>query len=221
MARVGFLRRHRTAIASNTALAIAAVAVLVYAVSADGYQAHEAELNDGGIWVVNGKEGLYGRINKPINQLDTVVFADRDDLPLDVVQDGAAVLAVDERASTAQLVDPATSEVEPSGTISVPSEGDLQLAGGTLASVDAETGAVWAARVDPAAGRSVVSGVDRQSDPLDEVGEGAALRGEPGRHRGRDLGPPSAPSPTWSLARTGSRSPAPRTSPRPPASRPR
>lgn len=175
MARVGFLRRHRTAIASNTALAVAAVAVVAYAVSADGYQVHEAELNDGGIWVVNGKEGLYGRINKPINQLDTVVFADRDDLTLDVVQDGAAVLAVNERASTAQLIDPTTSEVEPGGSISVPSRGDLQLAGGTLASVDAETGAFWAARVDPVTGRSTVSGVDRQSEPVDEVGEGAAL----------------------------------------------
>lgn len=175
MARAGFLRRHRTAIASHTALAIAAGAVLAYAVSADGYQAHEAELNDGGIWVVNGEEGLHGRINKPINQLDAVVFADRDDLPLDVVQDGAAVLALDERASTAQLIDPATSEVEPRGRISVPSSGDVQLAGGTLASVDADTGELWVARVDTVAGGSLVTDADRQSDPVDEVGAGAAL----------------------------------------------
>ncbi|WP_159081367.1 fibronectin type III domain-containing protein [Nocardioides sediminis] len=175
MARVGFLRRHRAAIASNTALVIAAGAVLAYAVSADGYQAHEAELNDGGIWVVNGKEGLHGRINKPINQLDSVVFADRGDLPLDVVQDGAAVLAVDERASTAQVIKPSTSELDSTGRISVPTTGDLQLAGGTLASVDAETGGLWAARVDTVSGASLVSEVDRQSDPVEEVGEGAAL----------------------------------------------
>ncbi|KRF35221.1 Ig-like domain-containing protein [Nocardioides sp. Soil805] len=175
MARVGFMRRHRTAIASNAALAVAAGAVLAYAVSADGYQAHEAELNDGGIWVVNSKDGLFGRINKPINQLDSVVFADRSDLPLDIVQDGAAVLAVDERASTAQLINPVTSELEPTGRISVPSAGDLQLAGGTLAAVDAETGGYWAARVDTLTGRSLVTEVDRQSDPVDEVGEGAAL----------------------------------------------
>ena len=175
MARVGFMRRHRTAIASNAALAIAAGAVLAYAVAADGYQAHEAELNDGGIWVVNGKDGIYGRINKPINQLDTVVFAERGDLPLDVVQDGAAVLALDERASTAQVINPVTGELDPNGRISVPSAGDVQLAGGTLASVDAESGGIWVAHMDAVTGRSLVTGADRQSDPFEEVGEGAAL----------------------------------------------
>ena len=175
MTRAGFLRRHRTAIASQTALVLAAGAVLAYAVAADGYQAHEARLNDGGIWVVNRDDGLYGRVNKPINQLDAVVFADRSDLPLDVVQDGAAVLAVDERASTAQVVNPATSELDPGGRISIATEGDLQLAGGTLGSVDAETGGFWAARVDTVGGRSLVTSADRQSDPVDEVGGGAAL----------------------------------------------
>ncbi len=69
-----------------------------------------------------------------------------------------------------------------------PAAGDLQLAGGTLASVDAETGGVWAARVDTVTGRSLVTAVDRQADPLEEVGEGRRPRREPVRHRGGDLG---------------------------------
>ena len=64
------------------------------------------------------------------------------------------MLAVDERASTAPARRPghlggrrraAPSRCPPAAT--------SQLAGGTLASVDAETGAVWAARVDPVTGR--------------------------------------------------------------------
>ena len=73
VARATFVRRHRVGIASGVALAIAAAAVVGYAVTASGYKKHEAELNDGGVWVVNGKKGWSGRLNKPINQLDGVV----------------------------------------------------------------------------------------------------------------------------------------------------
>ena len=72
---------------------MAAGGVVVYAVSADGYQAHETQLNDGGIWVTNSRDGFYGRLNKPIGQLDGAVFAQLD-ATLDIVQDGAAVVAV-------------------------------------------------------------------------------------------------------------------------------
>src|SRR5687767_8643709 len=121
VARAGFVRRHKVAVASNTALVLAAGAVIGYAVAADGYQAHEAQLNDGGIWVVHGDRGIYGRINKPINQLDAIVFAEGgSDRLLDVVQDGAAVAAIDRKAGTAQIIDPLTSKLEASGKISLP-----------------------------------------------------------------------------------------------------
>ncbi|HYH73425.1 MAG TPA: hypothetical protein VD764_09410, partial [Nocardioides sp.] len=43
------------------------------------------------------------------------------------------------------------------------------------ATVDAETGEVWAVRYDDELGKPVVSAVDRQAEPLAETGEGAAL----------------------------------------------
>ncbi|MCW2833011.1 MAG: hypothetical protein JWN68_964 [Nocardioides sp.] len=176
MGRTGFVARHRVAVASNTALLLAAGAVIAYAVAADGYQAHEAQLNDGGIWVVNGDSGIYGRINKPINQLDTSVLSDGgEDRPLDVVQDGAVVVAVDRKASTAQVIDPFSSKLDPAAKVSIPSEGDQQAAGGTFASLDPETGDVWAVQLDPQRGRPVITSLDSQSDPLASVGEGAAL----------------------------------------------
>ena len=86
----GYLQRQRPAylprLASWVALAVAVSGVVVYAVQADGYQAHTTELNDGGIWVTSNRDGSYGRINKPIGELDGTVFS-RLDSNLDIVQE--------------------------------------------------------------------------------------------------------------------------------------
>ena len=94
-----FVRRHRGTIASGAALAVAVSAVIVYAVTASGYKAHQADLNDGGVWVVNGTKGWSGRLNKPINQLDGVVPSDDGKTRMDIIQDGAAVVALDINAA--------------------------------------------------------------------------------------------------------------------------
>lgn len=175
MARVTALRRHRAGIASGVALAIASTAVVVYAVSADGYKKHEAELNDGGVWVVNGKKGWSGRLNKPINQLDGVVPGDNGKARLDVVQDGAAVVTLDAGTSRGQVIETSRLEAQDGGSAAIPVTGDVAMAGGTLATADAETGEVWAVRYDDQLGKPLVSAVDRQAEPLAEAGEGAAL----------------------------------------------
>ncbi|HEX5917617.1 MAG TPA: fibronectin type III domain-containing protein [Nocardioides sp.] len=175
MARVTALRRHRAGIASGVALAIASTAVVVYAVSAEGYKKHEAELNDGGVWVVNGKRGWSGRLNKPINQLDGVVPGDNGKARLDVVQDGAAVVTLDAGTSRGQVIETSRLEAQDGGSAAIPVTGDVAMAGGTLATADAETGEVWAVRYDDQVGTPVVSAVDRQAEPLAEAGEGAAL----------------------------------------------
>ncbi|NUS41896.1 MAG: hypothetical protein HOP97_09750, partial [Terrabacter sp.] len=175
MARVTALRRHRASIASGVALAVAATAVIVYAASADGYKKHEAELNDGGVWVVNGKKGWSGRLNKPINQLDGVVPGDNGKARLDVVQDGAAVVTLDAGTSRGQVIETSRLEAQDGGSAAIPVTGDVAMAGGTLATGDAETGEVWAVRYDAQVGTPVVSAVDRQAKPLAEAGEGAAL----------------------------------------------
>ncbi|MGF9755243.1 Ig-like domain-containing protein [Microvirga sp. 0TCS3.31] len=175
MARVTALRRHRAGIASGVALAVASTVVAVYAVSADGYKKHEAELNDGGVWVVNGKKGWSGRLNKPINQLDGVVPGDNGKARLDVVQDGAAVVTLDAGTSRGQVIEASRLEAQDGGSAAIPVTGDVAMAGGTLATADSETGEVWAVRYDAELGKPVVSAVDRQAKPLAETGEGAAL----------------------------------------------
>jgi hypothetical protein len=157
------------------ALTIAAAAVVTYAVTANGYKAHEADLNDGGVWVVNGKKGWSGRLNKPINQLDGIVPGQDGKTRLDVVQDGAAVVSLDVGASRGQALETSRLEAQDGGSAAIPTSGDVRMAGGTLASSDAETGEVWAVRYDAALGKPIMSSVDRQSEALAEAGEGAAL----------------------------------------------
>lgn len=175
MARATALRRHRVGLASGVALAVATAAVVTYALSAEGYKKHEAELNDGGVWVVNGKLGWSGRLNKPINQLDGVVPGQDGKARLDVVQDGAAVVTLNRNAARGQAIETSRLEAQDGGSAAVPVNGDVRMAGGTLATADAQTGEVWAVRYDNQVGKPLMSAVDRQADPLAEAGEGAAL----------------------------------------------
>lgn len=175
MARASWARRHRASVASGAALAVAVTAVVVYAVAADGYKKHEADLNDGGVWVVNDKRGWSGRLNKPINQLDGVVPNLDGKARLDVVQDGAAVVTLNTNAARGQAIETSRLEAQDGGSAAIPVTGDVRMAGGTLATVDAETGDVWAVRFDDQVGQPVMSVVDRQAKPLATTGEGAAL----------------------------------------------
>ena len=175
MARATFVRRHRVGIASGVALAIASAAVAVYAVTASGYKKHEAELNDGGIWVVNGKKGWSGRLNKPINQLDGVVPGEDGKTRLDVVQDGASVVTLDLNSARGQAIETSRLQLQDGGSAAVPAAAAVRMGGGTLASADPETGDVWAVRYDDEVGKPLMSSLDSQSEALAEAGEDAAL----------------------------------------------
>jgi hypothetical protein len=175
VARATFVRRHRAGIASGVALTIASAAMVAYAITADGYKLHEAELNDGGVWVVNGKKGWSGRLNKPINQLDGVVPSLDGKTRLDVVQDGAAVVTLNLNAARGQSIETSRLESQDGGSAAIPTLGDVRMAGGTLATADAETGEVWAVRYDAELGKPVMSSVDRQSKAVAEAGEDTSL----------------------------------------------
>lgn len=168
------LRRHRVAIASQLALLMAVVGIVVVAINADGYETHEAQLNDGGIWVTNSRDGFYGRINKPIGQLDGAVFSELD-TQLDVVQQGAVVLGHNLSSSSLVPIDPATVE-QPDGEVAtLPGGAQVGLAGGSLAVLDPGSGRLWAERVDPRLGNPLVGNLDAQSPPLATAGPGSAL----------------------------------------------
>ncbi|HWN32587.1 MAG TPA: hypothetical protein VNP03_07575, partial [Pseudonocardia sp.] len=64
----GFSKRRRATISAAVVTVVAASALVAYAVRAGGYTARHVDLNDGGIWVTNNADGLFGRLNKPISQ---------------------------------------------------------------------------------------------------------------------------------------------------------
>ncbi|MET0526670.1 MAG: Ig-like domain-containing protein [Nocardioides sp.] len=168
------LQRRRAALVSWLALAVAVGGVITYAVQADGYQAHRADLNDGGIWVTSKHDGSYGRINKPIGELDGTVFS-RLDSNLDVVQDGDSVVGINLSDGVVVPLDPAQMKVPDGEEAPIPGSPVVGMAGGSLAVLDASSGDLWAVREDPETGVPTVAGVADQIDPLAEVGEDAAL----------------------------------------------
>ncbi len=170
----GQLQRRRAALASWAALAVAVGGVVTYAVQADGYQAHKADLNDGGIWVTSSKDGSYGRINKPIGELDGTVFSNLDS-NLDVVQDGSSVVGVNLSDGVVVPLDPAQMRVANDEEAAIPGSPVVEMAGGSVAVLDAVSGKLWAVREDPAVGTPPVGPLANQSDPVATVGEDAAL----------------------------------------------
>ena len=174
----GHLQRRRPAyvpaLVAWVALAVAVSGVAVYAVQADGYQAHTAELNDGGIWVTSNRDGSYGRINKPIGELDGTVFS-RIDSNLDIVQDGSSVVGIDLSEGIVVPLDPAQMQAPDGEEAAIPGTPAVGMAGGSLAVLDTASGRLWATREDPAVGLPTVMSLADQTEPVATVGDDAAL----------------------------------------------
>ncbi len=173
----GHLQRRRpaavAALASWVALAVAVGGVVTYAVQADGYQSHRAELNDGGIWVTSNRDGSYGRINKPIGELDGTIFT-QPHPSLDIVQDGSSVVGVDLSGGVVVPLDPA--QMTPlRDAASIPGSPAVGMAGGSLAVLDTATGGLWATRDDPVLGVPAVSTLSNHEPPVITIGKDAAL----------------------------------------------
>lgn len=173
MRQGGFIQRHRVAIASYAATLLAVGVVAGYAISADGYESHKTRLNDGGIWVTGNADGVFGRFNKPVDQVDGFWFTEPDQ-DLDVVQQGAAVVGIDRTSAQLIAFDPTTVRAAEGGEGALPAGADILMAGGTLATLVPNSGELRAVRVDTAAGKPLVSSVAEGAEPI-KVGKGAAM----------------------------------------------
>ncbi len=172
-----FVQRHRATIAATAVVAAAASALIAYAVSADGYTARHVDLNDGGIWVTNNADGLYGRLNKPISQLDAGFYPPggaQSAYTIDIVQDGSAVLAFDKGSGKVFPVDVRAGTPIATQGVAVPGNDELALAGSTAAVLDPSSGKIWAARVR-ADDMSGLAALDTAQKPLATAGPGADL----------------------------------------------
>lgn len=171
------VRGHGSTPVATVVLCIVGAAVTAYAVIAQGYTARHVDLNDGGIWVTNNADGLYGRLNKPIGQLDagfTPPGGAQTTFTVDVAQEGSAVLAVDRGQGKLFPVDVTTGRPIETQAATVAGSDVIQLQGGTAAVLDPATGKLWAARIS-GDNLAAVAGLDSAAKPLATVGAQADL----------------------------------------------
>ena len=174
----------RARIASATVVALAATGLGVAAATSRGSTVHEAQVGDGGVWLTSDALAKFGRLNKQAAQLDAGISADvAPGSALDVLQDGAAVLAWTRTTSQVQAVDARAASLT-NATAVVPAQpeppagtarpGVVDMRGGTLAMVEAKTGKVFAQRYDGASGITDLSAL-ASGKPVATVGDQAAL----------------------------------------------
>lgn len=170
-----WLRRSRVTVASWTVLSLLAGGLVAYAVTSDGFPTHRADLDDGGVWVVNRDFGATGRQNVPIGQLDGMFFGGRDferSAEIDVLQNASAVVSYDGSDRTLMPVDVSMTAGLDDQRVQI--AGTPALGGGSLAVIDPQDGRLWASRFQPTEGPPLVSDLSADAEPLVTVGPQAA-----------------------------------------------
>jgi large repetitive protein len=185
------LHRRWPSVLSGIVVTLGVAGLVLSAAFAQGFPVRQVDLNDGGVWVTNDGDGLFGRLNKPAGSLDAAFHPPGGAQPrysLDVLQDGAAVAAWDRNGGKLYPVDVARGVTVAAQALLAPAERQAALAGGTLAVLDPRSGSVWAARVDTGRSLSGVTGLDESAEPVASVAPGGV---KPSRGPGQadDPGP--------------------------------
>jgi hypothetical protein len=178
MTLLAHLKRHRVTVAVASVIVIGAATLVVVAASSDGYRVEQTDLADGGVWVTNDHDGLFGRVNKPAAALDAALAPPggaKSSFQLDIVQDASAVVAIDRVAGKLLPVDVSMAVTKQDQGVPIDSATRVGLAGGTLAVLNTETGQLRAERVDRGRGVTGLTELASTSPPLAEVGPKAAM----------------------------------------------
>jgi hypothetical protein len=119
------------------------VPLVVLAVRSQGEHATKVNLDDGGVWVVNGEKGLVGRINTQIGALEVALAPPGQDLDVEQVDEAVAVRLLDGGDDQIAVVDVGLGQLgRPSA---VPAEATVSVGGPTAALADGPGGKVWVA----------------------------------------------------------------------------
>jgi large repetitive protein len=168
----------KAAWASVSATLLAILLLVLSALSTPGYPVQQAHLHDDGVWVTSDQAGEFGRINKAVGQLDGVLDApDSGGRPeLDIVQDGAAVAGWDQAAGNLLPIGVTGLTLGTDQKANIVNQGQVAMAGGTLAVLDPSSGALWAMRYDPDASLGSLAALDRTARPsVKSVGKNATM----------------------------------------------
>ncbi|MDR1386425.1 MAG: hypothetical protein LBJ44_02315, partial [Propionibacteriaceae bacterium] len=146
-------QRRRSAWLAWSVCGLSVALVLSLVAWADSFSWAETPLHDSGIWVTNGRQSQYGRVNKAAGAIDGVLLLPGDSGPtgsrIDVLQDGATVVVRDLTGGRLLPVDAAAGANLMTSQVALPPTTVVDLAGGVLAAVDSRTGEVRLTTYDP------------------------------------------------------------------------
>ncbi|MEP6798246.1 MAG: hypothetical protein ABI890_08865 [Lapillicoccus sp.] len=191
--------RHRLTVASFVVVALVAVTFGWFATRVHADVAQAPRLHDGGVWVSTSARSLIGRLNVATRRLDGGVVPERlvgeavpPGTPVDVVQDGAAIVGLAGLAGLAGspmwagAIDPDTARFTAAAKVPLPPPSKatglpyavplpLDVRGGTVALVDPATGRLWAQRAEPGGTFATLDQLAPAATPLAVVGATAAV----------------------------------------------
>lgn len=189
MSTTGTLRQRAT-LASSVVVVLVAGTLLWLAAHTRGEVVRTVRLDDAGVWVSNSPLTLVGRLNTAAGSLDAgvglVTVAGATGAAVDVVQDGAAVIALAGSPVRILAVDPETATARDTPSIALPPPSKatglpyaaplpVDVRGGTVAVVDPSTGRLWAQRVGADGAVHSLAPLAPSSPPLAVVGGAAAV----------------------------------------------
>ena len=155
-----------TAVGGGTVAALVATLAIV----SSGFDATRLDLNDGAVWVVNAERQAVGRANLQIGALDSVIPSAAAQLSL--VQSSGDVIVVDSANATAEVVDPARSEVVESVPLP-PEQPSLMLAADSVVVHSGGTGETWITS------RALFGDFDPSAVPLLQLGADSVVTSTP------------------------------------------
>src|SRR6056297_890757 len=139
------LLAHRRTIAAAMGASLLSTAIVVAAVQADGSTATNVRLDDGAVWVTNQDDGLVGRLNVRILELDLGIDASgtadvlQETRPTGLAQPERTVLFSGKDGGVRQLD---VISAQQTGDNEIPIV-DYRIGGGVGAVLDRDTGALW------------------------------------------------------------------------------
>lgn len=141
-------------IASGTALTMVAGLLVALAVSAEGFPISKVDLNDGSVWVTKDNEGILGRLNSQVKELDLGVVTRAAES--DLHQAGSDVQIIDLGGGALKrimVVDVAGGAA--GKAVELPKTVSVSAGRRTIALVDSQSGQGWVTSSDSVAGFTV------------------------------------------------------------------
>ncbi|MCU1678408.1 MAG: hypothetical protein JWM93_3166, partial [Frankiales bacterium] len=169
--RRAHLRRNATA---TSVLSVVSASVVVLAYISPGITAQRVDATDGGVWVTSSHDGFYGRLNKPIGQLDAAIAptSKSDAWDLDILQDGSAVVARDRADGTLTRVDVTRPVLVATDQAVVPNSDAVAMGGSVVTVLDGATGKLWFSDISSPSG---IAALDTSREPAIVIGTSAAV----------------------------------------------